>query len=96
FTDVLVQATNDRDVEAIAMTYKERLIEQGREEGLERGLEQGRAEGSRLMLAKLLQLKFGPLDDATEAKLAGASLAQLEAWSERVLTADDLDQVFAS
>ncbi len=103
FTDVLVQATNDRDVEAIAMTYKERLIEQGRDEGLERGREegleqgreQGRAEGSRLMLAKLLQLKFGPLDDATEAKLAGATLGQLEAWSERVLTAESLDAVFA-
>ena len=80
------------------MTYKERLVEQGREEGLkkgrEEGLEQGRAEGSRLMLAKLLQLKFGPLDDATEAKLAGATLARLDAWSERVLTADGLENVF--
>lgn len=90
FIDVLVKATNDTDVETIAMTYKDRLIEQGRQQGEK----QGRAHGARRVLAKQLQLKFGSLDESTEKRLQAATLEQLEGWSERVLTAETLDAVF--
>ena len=69
------------------MTYKERLIQQG--------LEKGEAKGARQVLAKLLRLKFGALDEATEGRLEGASLDELDHWSERVLTAESLAAVFA-
>ncbi|MBO6939764.1 MAG: Rpn family recombination-promoting nuclease/putative transposase [Deltaproteobacteria bacterium] len=95
FVDALVKATNDAEVETIAMTYKERLIEQGRAEGEARGRAKGRAEGVRELLSKLLQLKFGPLDEATAERLAAADLELLELWSERVLTAERLAAVFA-
>ncbi len=90
FIDVLVKATNDTDVETIAMTYKDRLIEQGKE----KGRAEGRADGVRRVLAKQLQLKFGALDEKTETLLGAAALDQLEAWSERVLTAETLEAVF--
>jgi flagellar biosynthesis/type III secretory pathway protein FliH len=68
--------------------------ESGLREGLEKGLEKGRAEGQRNLLAKQLKLKFGPLDAAAEARLAGASSAQLNRWAERVLTAGSLDEIW--
>ncbi len=92
FIDVLVQATNDREVEAIAMTYRERLIEQGRK----KGHVEGRDEGARRLLAKQLQLKFGALNESTETRLAAANLGELETWASRVLTAESIDAVFES
>lgn len=89
FIDVLARTTKDTRVEAIPMTDEERLIQ----EGLEKGLEQGEAKGVRQVVAKQLRLKFGALDEATERRLEGASLDELDRWSERVLTADSLDEV---
>lgn len=51
---------------------------------------EGRVEGQRNLLAKQLKLKFGPLDEATQARIAGATPAQLGRWAERVLTASSL------
>lgn len=44
---------------------------------------------------KQLIRRFRPLPAWTEAKLAGAEPAQLEAWAERVLDAAMLEEVFA-
>lgn len=49
------------------------------------------------LLRKLLVRRFGPLPAWAEAKLAGAELAQLEAWAEPVLLeAATLEVVFAA
>jgi hypothetical protein len=45
------------------------------------------------MLAKLLTLKFGALDNATAELLGAASAAELERWAERILTASTIDDV---
>jgi flagellar biosynthesis/type III secretory pathway protein FliH len=68
---------------------------EGLQEGLEKGIRKGRSEGQRNLLAKQLQLKFGPLDAATEERLAGATQAQLSRWAERVLTAGSLEEILA-
>lgn len=47
------------------------------------------------MLAKLLVLKFGPLPEAIQARLATASVSDLDRWTERVLFAPSLADVFA-
>lgn len=39
--------------------------------------------------------RFGPLDAATEERLAGATQAQLSRWAEWVLTAGSLEEVLA-
>ena len=69
--------------------------QQGMEKGLEKGLEQGRQQGESLMLQKLLQLKFGNLPDAIQQRLQTADAKELLFWSERLLSAETITEVFA-
>ena len=66
-----------------------------RAEGQAEARAEGKAEGRRLTLAKLLQLKFGALSDDVRSRLDAADEAALDLWTERVLIASALDQVFA-
>ncbi|MBJ7899907.1 MAG: DUF4351 domain-containing protein, partial [Cyanobacteria bacterium RI_101] len=68
--------------------------QQGRQEGRQEGLQEGRQEGEALFLQRLLTQKFGALPSEIEARLTSASLSQLEAWGDRLLGADSLEQVF--
>ena len=47
-----------------------------------------------MIVQRLLALKFGPLDQATLARLAAADGETLLVWGERVLTAASLAAVF--
>jgi len=57
-----------------------------------------RAEGEARGLAKglvhMLTVKFGPLPAGVAEKVHAASSGQVEAWTERAVTADKLDQIF--
>ena len=53
-----------------------------------------RAEGRAETLAQLLTLKFGALPDSTRARLHAAPAQQLTAWTDRVLSAITLDEIF--
>jgi predicted transposase YdaD len=66
-------------------------LEEGRKEGLKEGLKEGRQE----VLGKLLSLKFGELPDWAAQRLRAADDTDLARWTERVLTAPTLDDVFA-
>jgi hypothetical protein len=59
------------------------------------GREEGRKEGERALVRKLLTLRFGKLPADAEQRLERASLAELERWAERVLTAKSLAAVLA-
>ncbi len=48
----------------------------------------------RLVLRKLLGLKFGDLPDWAEQRLDQATPEQLEEWSSAILTANSLDELF--
>lgn len=72
--------------------WNRQLIKQGREEGLKKG----RKEGEAGLVLRLLERKFGPLDEATVARVRAARAAQRRAWAERLLTAGTLDEVFGS
>ncbi|HEY0938921.1 MAG TPA: DUF4351 domain-containing protein [Steroidobacter sp.] len=56
---------------------------------------QGKTEGSRerliSLIAKLLSLRFGPLDEATLSRIAATPSAELEKVAERLLSAPTLD-----
>jgi len=67
---------------------------EGRKEGRQEGRKEGRQEGESLIVQRLLASKFGPLDQATLARLAAADGETLLAWGERVLTATSLAAVF--
>lgn len=69
-----------------------RLI--GREEGIQIGEKQGTVNGQRQTLARQLARRFGPLDPATERRLAEAGAEQLDYWTDAILTAGSLEEVF--
>ncbi|WP_089724231.1 DUF4351 domain-containing protein [Candidatus Thiosymbion oneisti] len=59
----------------------------------EEGLQQGKHQGEALVLERQLRLKFGALPDTVQRRIEQASEQTLLAWSERVLTADRLEEV---
>jgi hypothetical protein len=89
-----------KDVEEAVVTTADLLREEGRKEGLAKGLakgrEEGREEGQRRMLLKLLGARFGRLPEAAVAQVNTAPLAQLDVWTERLLTAPTLADVLAT
>ena len=68
-----------------------------RQEGLQKGRQEGRQEGheagQRELLQRLLVAKFGALSTQLTSVLQTATSDQLTRWSERLLTADSLDEV---
>jgi hypothetical protein len=85
--DAVVELSEVQDMLA------ERVLEWTRE-WKQQGLDEGRKEGESLMLQRLLTAKFGPLDAATQARLAAADSETLLVWGERVLAAGSLTAVF--
>lgn len=69
-------------------------IEQGVKQGIRQGLDQGLLQGSQNTVARLIRLRFGDLDEATQARLKHATQLELDQWTERILTARTLDEVF--
>lgn len=72
----------------------EKGLQHGLEQGLEKGREEGCREGAAELLARMLTQRFGPLSQTLRKKLSKASMAQLEAWSDAMLEAKSLKQVF--
>jgi predicted transposase YdaD len=70
------------------------IADQFREEGLERGRAEGKAEGKAELLLQMCRIRFGEVAPAAEASLRGATVAQLDAWAERLLSAKSLAEVF--
>jgi hypothetical protein len=87
------------NAEEAEMTAAQRLIEQGLEKGLEKGRIEGRAEGrtegAAATLERQIGLKFGGVDDATRTRLANASAEELALWTDRILSAQSLEELFA-
>ena len=69
-------------------------LQQGIEQGEIKGKLEGKIEGEAAVLTRLLNKRFGPLDDSTRARLNTATLEQLEHWTDRILDATSVDQVF--
>lgn len=67
---------------------------QGFRLGREEGREEGRELGAVLVLERQLTRRFGPLPNTVKKKLAKANIEQLSAWSEALLEAQSLRQVF--
>jgi len=59
------------------------------------GRQKGRQEGEAGMLLRLLRLKFGPLTPEVEERVRSTDADRLLEWSERVLTAERLQDVFS-
>jgi hypothetical protein len=62
--------------------------------GREEGQRIGREEGERILLVRLLEKRFGPLSEERRRQLESADADSLLEWSERILTAETVDEVF--
>jgi Putative transposase, YhgA-like/Domain of unknown function (DUF4351) len=56
--------------------------------------EEGRQEEGARVVLRLLRLKFGPLEPEIEERVHSANADRLLGWSERILTAESLQDVF--
>ncbi len=79
-------------VEEAVMNWFEQQMDQRERSGERRGERQGR----RAQLAKLLRLRFGELPAAALARLEAADVPELDAWTERFVTASRLEDVLGS
>jgi len=71
-------------------------VERWQEEGRRMGRQEGRMEGRLRTLRRQLELRFGPLDDSLLAQLEGADEEELDRYTERVLTAGTVGEVFVA
>lgn len=76
----------------VVMSTAQEFVDQG----LKRGVAQGVAQGARNVLVRLLRTQFGRVSKDVLKRLEGASAEELETWSERVLKAASIDEVFAA
>ena len=67
--------------------------ENGLKQGHQEGFEEGRKKGELLILVRQLERKFGPLSDQHQHRLDEADADTLLEWSERILTANSIDEV---
>ena len=74
-------------IEEAYMATAEKLINEGRAEG--------RAEGQVATLLKLVELRFGPPSVADTQRIKTASKADLDLWTERILTVPSIEALFA-
>lgn len=87
----------DEEARRLAFVRERALRDEKSELGAARreGIQIGESRGRAALLARLLSLKFGPLAEATQQRLQQANEAQLDAWAERILSAQSLTDVFA-
>jgi hypothetical protein len=86
-----------RDLTELKMTLAEKFdqwAEQYKREGRQEGRQEGRLEGETLLLQRLLVRRFGPLPAGVVARIAAATVEEIETWGDRVLDARTLDEVF--
>ena len=67
-------------------TFAERFREEGRAQGIQRG--------EAAALTRQLERRFGPVPEAARRRIEAADEETLLGWSERVLTATRIDDVF--
>ena len=77
------------------MTTGQRIRMESRNLGRVEGRTEGRTEGRADTLLRLMQRRFGPLDQGRIAQVRAATIAELDLWTDRLLDAPSSDDVFA-
>jgi len=73
----------------------ERVKEWNRQ-SLEKGMQKGMQKGACDLLVRLLEKKFGTIPDELRHRLEQADQQQILQWSERVLSAESMGDVFGN
>ena len=66
------------------------------ERGLQKGMQKGMQAGARKLLTRMLETKFGPLSQDFLDRMEQADDEQILLWSERILTAEKLSDIFGN
>jgi flagellar biosynthesis/type III secretory pathway protein FliH len=74
--------------------WREQGLAEGRREGREEGREEGRLRGEAGLLLRLLSCKFGELPEGLVQRVNRAGCDDLCLWSQRMLEATTLAEVF--
>lgn len=90
----IVARMDDEEREQV-MGLRKQWEDAAREEGIEQGIERGIRRGRVESLLSQLQLKFGDIGEARREQIAGASLRELERWSQRILDATSLEDALS-
>jgi len=81
------------DTYRIEMTAaKEEGLSEGEKKGEKRGEKKGRVES----LLRILDRRFGPVPNATRARVMAADPSELDGWLDRAIDAPTLDAVFTA
>jgi hypothetical protein len=81
------------DLQEVQSMLAERITE-WTEQWEKQGLEKGVLKGEAIFLARLLERRFGALDETSRTRIFQADAETLLQWGERVLTATTLAEVF--
>jgi len=69
-------------------------VQQGIQQGVQQGIQQGVQQGIQQTLLKQLRLRFNSVPPNAEQRVLQASMEEVDRWTERVLFAQSLDEVF--
>jgi predicted transposase/invertase (TIGR01784 family) len=86
---------NEENMDTVDQQFDKFLDRFGRQEGLQQGRQEGRQEGERRLVLRQLRRRFGELPEALRERVEAAQCEELERWSDRLLSAGSLDEVFA-
>jgi hypothetical protein len=86
---------NDDTLEINDLDEVTTMLEERMEQWSQKLRQEGKIEGEAAVLERLLFKRFGPLTKATEQKLKTATLTQLEIWTDRILDATRIEDVFS-
>jgi len=73
--------------------WEQQGIKKGLKQGMEKGMEKGVQKGEATLLLRLMELRFGSLDEKTRHKLQTADAETLLRWGEKVLVANSAEDV---
>ncbi len=84
------------ELQEVKSMLAERVIEwteQWERQGMEKGMEKGMQKGEATLLLRLMELRFGSLDEAIRQRLQNADAETLLLWGDRLLNAGSAQEV---
>jgi hypothetical protein len=89
----LLPGDRGTEVEEAVMNWFEREMDLRERTGERNGERRGERNAERRVLLKQLRLRFGELPATVVARIEAAEVPELDAWTERVVTASQLEDV---
>ena len=84
------------EVAMLELTWADRKVLEGREQGVLEGREQGQVEGQRAVLRRVALARFGTVPEQLEQHIASAQGKAVDSLLDRLLQARDVDELLAT